>query len=88
MSTIPVKYSAPVIIAATATVTAAYIWYRYKNRDQIPTKWKLIGYVEKIAMYPVKSCNYLELEEAECTEIGLKEIQREGEPRKHLFRDR
>lgn len=88
MPTIPVKYSAPVIIAASAAVTVAYVLFRYRNRDRIPGKWKLIGYVDKIAIYPVKSCNYRELEVAECTEIGLKEIPSEDEPKKHLFRDR
>lgn len=85
---IPVKYSAPVITVASAALVIRYVWYYYRNRDRIPSKWKLIGYVDKIAFYPVKSCNYRELEVAECTEIGLKEIRSEDEPRRHLFRDR
>ncbi|XP_065224407.1 mitochondrial amidoxime-reducing component 1 [Planococcus citri] len=82
------KYLTPGIIAASAAVTVAYAWYCYRNRDRIPAKWKLIGYVDKIAIYPIKSGNYRELEAAECTELGLKEIQDGEQSGKHIFRDR
>lgn len=80
----------PIAVAtgAAAIVGVAYLWYRHRRDEhKIPTKWKKVGKLEKIAIYPIKSCAYKEIPVAECTENGAKEIASNAGKR-FLFQDR
>lgn len=60
------------IVGATSilSIIGTYL-YRKKKGDQIPTKWKSVGEVTNLYLYPLKSGRAIELQEAQCTEYGL-----------------
>ena len=41
---------------------------RYKRNE----RFELVGHVEELFCYPVKSCQGIQIQEAECTNFGLK----------------
>lgn len=75
----------PFIVTA-AFSTLGFYWLLYRKRQvRIPTKWKQVGKVEKIVMYPLKSGALRPLSEAKCTETGLVEFDNE---KRRSFHDR
>lgn len=64
-----------VILSCLATVT--YILWRYKFKRQrfskLPTKWRQVGKIQKLIIYPLKSGGYLDLRKAKCGVRGLEE---------------
>lgn len=85
------QLSISVIISYTLSITAWYLYsyYKDKKKNEVPRKWKQIGTVEKIILYPLKSAALKEVTSAECRELGLREIAKLSAPNaKYLFQDR
>lgn len=74
-------------------VIGGYMFWKQKNNKRkarasqipIPTKWRQIGEVSKINLYPLKSGKHKSLDSAICTEVGLMEEETTG---KHSLSDR
>lgn len=64
-------------IAVTAAAAGTYFWYRSKFNSEVPpTKWRHVGTLDEINIYPVKSLARIELDSAKCQNLGvqLKEL--------------
>lgn len=73
-------------IVTSALSVFGFYWLVYRRRQaRIPTKWRQVGNVENIAMYPLKSAALRPLNEAKCTETGLVELDITGQI---IFHDR
>jgi len=54
----------------TAAAAAAY-WYRKKYLDNIvPIKWRKVGEVTDLIVYPIKSCGAIRVSEIGCSKLG------------------
>lgn len=77
-------------IFAATTITAAlsalgtYL-YQYKKKLKLLEPWQPVGTVAKLYIYPLKSGRKIEVNEAECTEYGLRLLPTAGG---YQFRDR
>uniref|UniRef100_A0A1B0FC14 MOSC domain-containing protein n=1 Tax=Glossina morsitans morsitans TaxID=37546 RepID=A0A1B0FC14_GLOMM len=66
------------LAAGTAAITGilTYVYYRkYLKRDVMPTKWRPVGILQQINIFPIKSCGALKLnaeEFIECNVLGLR----------------
>ncbi|PSN39534.1 hypothetical protein C0J52_12382 [Blattella germanica] len=58
---------------ATAVVITVIIgmWQHRRKRNSIPTKWREVGTLSDMQMYPIKSGTAMVLKEALCTQYGL-----------------
>ncbi|KAK0077544.1 hypothetical protein PV325_003768 [Microctonus aethiopoides] len=63
--------SALAIGAGTAIVVAWWWWFKGKKL-QTPTKWRKVGELSDILVFPVKSLGYIRETVMECTPLGLK----------------
>jgi hypothetical protein len=65
-----------VIGMAAVLLTVAVAWWhqRIQGRNKVPTKWRRVGEVSEITIYPLKSGRGVDLKEAFCTDLGLKTI--------------
>lgn len=67
-------------------VIRGYVLWKQRNKKPtvrvndipIPTKWRHIGEVSKINLYPIKFGKHKSLNSALCTEVGLKEEKKTG----------
>lgn len=57
--------------SALAASTAAYYKYRNKKLQTPPSKWKNIGTIEDIYIFPIKSCAPIKLDAAHCDNLGI-----------------
>ncbi|KAJ8919366.1 hypothetical protein NQ315_016459 [Exocentrus adspersus] len=73
------------IATAIVAVVGAYI-YQKKKRDMMPWTWEEVGTLKKLHLYPLKSGHRLELSQAECTEVGLR--QTKDDEKVYQLRDR
>ena len=79
----PVVFSTPqstTLVIGTAaviitTVIAAWIHQRITGRKKIPTKWRKVGEVREMTIYPLKSGSGVNMKEAICTDLGLRKIE-------------
>ena len=71
------------VTAIVTTMLVGY-WQHRKKKANIPKKWREVGELAYITLFPIKSGAGMKLEEAECTETGL---QTTGDARPKL-RDR
>lgn len=78
--------SASIIAAVAVSGVILWLQQRKKSIHKIPTKWKPIGKIQQIFIYPLKSAKANEVSEAECTPLGLKEVSNGEE--KYLLQDR
>lgn len=70
-----VLYTAGLGIGVTMLSGASYMFYKYWKKDEIPLKWKRVGTLEKINIFPTKSCAPLKLREEDvvaCDVLGLR----------------
>ncbi|PNF37256.1 Mitochondrial amidoxime-reducing component 1 [Cryptotermes secundus] len=65
-----------VIGMAAVLLTVAVAWWhqRIQGRKKIPTKWRQVGEVSEMTIYPLKSGRGVDLKEAFCTDLGLRTI--------------
>ncbi|GLH07120.1 Protein of unknown function, partial [Gryllus bimaculatus] len=65
-----------VVSTAAALVAAAVVttWWQRRRREsgRMPTKWRRVGELAELRIYPLKSGASLTLKEAECTDIGVR----------------
>ncbi|XP_049863113.1 mitochondrial amidoxime reducing component 2 isoform X2 [Schistocerca gregaria] len=59
-------------VACVAALGAAWMTQR-RRRQQPPRKWKSVGKLSAITIYPLKSGRGISLKEADCTERGIAE---------------
>ncbi|XP_055845845.1 mitochondrial amidoxime-reducing component 1-like isoform X2 [Episyrphus balteatus] len=59
-------------LGVTVISGISYLYYRYTKKEVIPTKWKLVGKLDELFLYPVKSCGPIELDEAVCENLGVR----------------
>ncbi|XP_023292870.2 mitochondrial amidoxime-reducing component 1 [Lucilia cuprina] len=61
--------------ATMLTGALSYVYYKYLKRDVMPLKWRRVGTLEQINLFPIKSCAPLEVsaeEELLCEVLGLR----------------
>jgi hypothetical protein len=65
-----------VIGMAAVLLTVAVAWWhqRVLGRNRVPTKWRRVGEVSEMTIYPLKSGRGVDLKEAFCTDLGLRTI--------------
>jgi len=69
--------STPLVIGVAAVLlTVAVAWWhqRVQGKNKVPTKWRRVGEVSEMTIYPLKSGKGVDLKEAHCTELGLRAI--------------
>jgi hypothetical protein len=64
---------------AAILLTVAVTWWhqRIQGKKKIPTKWRRVGEVSEMSIYPLKSGRGVDLKEASCTDLGLRTIEDE-----------
>jgi hypothetical protein len=72
----PPQNTTLVIGLATVLLTVAVaLWHqRVQGKKKVPTKWRHVGEVSEMTIYPLKSGTGVDLKKAYCTELGLREI--------------
>ncbi|TMW44977.1 hypothetical protein DOY81_009946, partial [Sarcophaga bullata] len=63
------------VSATMLTGALSYLYYKYLKRDVMPLKWRRVGTLQQINLFPIKSCAPLELnpeEELLCDVLGLR----------------
>ncbi|PSN39537.1 Mitochondrial amidoxime reducing component 2 [Blattella germanica] len=77
------------LLWGTTVIVATYAiyWLKQRKSHSVPTKWKKVGEVSELIMYPLKSGRGEQLKEADCTELGLKTTEDSPNEIRHL-RDR
>ncbi|TMW44976.1 hypothetical protein DOY81_009945, partial [Sarcophaga bullata] len=61
--------------ATMITGALSYLYYKYMKQDVMPLKWRRVGTLQQINLFPIKSCAPLELnpeEELLCEVLGLR----------------
>ncbi|KAL3284233.1 hypothetical protein HHI36_018396 [Cryptolaemus montrouzieri] len=69
------KLSSTLVSTAVITVSATFCIYlirKKKRENRIPTEWKKIGNAKRLYIFPLKSGHYIEIDAAECTEVGFR----------------
>lgn len=64
--------TAVVVGAGTAVALAWWFWNR-RQREQPPKKWRKVGELSDLIVFPVKSLGPVRLNSMECTPLGLKD---------------
>ncbi|GLH07119.1 Protein of unknown function, partial [Gryllus bimaculatus] len=66
---LPEQKTAALVAAAVVTT-----WWQRRRREsgRMPTKWRRVGELAELRIYPLKSGASLTLKEAECTDIGVR----------------
>jgi hypothetical protein len=61
---------------AAVLITVAVAWWHQKvaGRNRVPTKWRRVGEISEMTIYPLKSGTGVNLKEAVCTDLGLQTI--------------
>ena len=72
----PPQSTTLVIGVAAVLLTVAVAWWhqRVVGKNKVPTKWRRVGEVREMTIYPLKSGTGVDLKEAQCTELGLRAI--------------
>lgn len=71
-------FEATHFLAALATafaIVGVYILQKKKNKYSIPNEWKQIGAITNLNIFPLKSGKRMEMSNAECTYLGLKQTE-------------
>jgi hypothetical protein len=62
-------------VAAILLTLLVRWWHHKRNRtNSPPRKWKHVGELSELTLFPVKSCAGINLQEAECTEYGIQTV--------------
>lgn len=64
-----------VTTAAVGVGTAVFFiwwWWNRRQKPQPPSKWRKVGELSDLVVYPVKSLGPVRMTEMECTKLGLK----------------
>jgi hypothetical protein len=68
-----------VIGMAAVLLTVAFAWWHQRTQGQkkVPTKWRRVGEVSEMTIYPLKSGRGVDLKDAFCTDLGLQTTEDE-----------
>ncbi|XP_055911652.1 mitochondrial amidoxime reducing component 2-like [Eupeodes corollae] len=59
-------------VGMTVLSGLSFLYYKYTKKEVIPTKWRQVGELDELYMYPIKSCGAVELDEAVCENLGIR----------------
>lgn len=68
----------------TAVLVGGYVIWKQKSKKKrsyqlpVPRRWRQVGEISKINVYPLKSGKYQSLNIASCTKVGIKEKDTPG----------
>jgi hypothetical protein len=66
------------IFWGTVSVLLALLvrWWHQKRKSisNVPRKWRCVGDLSELTVFPIKSCAGISLQEAECTEYGIQTV--------------
>jgi hypothetical protein len=70
------NFPAPLLFGAAAVVLTVLIgwWHKVKRSNSPPRKWRCVGKLSELTIFPVKSCGGISLQEAECTGCGIQTV--------------
>jgi len=76
ITVIPPQSTTLVIGVSAVLLTVAVAWWhqRVQGKNKVPTKWRRVGEVSEMTIYPLKSGKGVDLKEAHCTELGLRAV--------------
>ncbi|XP_056402912.1 mitochondrial amidoxime-reducing component 1-like isoform X2 [Hyla sarda] len=66
------RHRLPLLCAAGLGVTAVASWMWWRSKRGGYVELRKVGTVSQLLIYPVKSCRAVSVQEAECTELGLR----------------
>jgi hypothetical protein len=68
----------PYLLWGTVSVLLALLvrlWHHKRNgTSRVPRKWRCVGELSELTVFPIKSCAGISLQEAECTEYGIQTV--------------
>lgn len=69
-------FPTPLLFGAAAVVLTLLVgwWHKMKRTNSPPRKWRRVGELSELTLFPVKSCAGISLQEGECTEYGLQTV--------------
>ncbi|XP_065349384.1 mitochondrial amidoxime-reducing component 1 [Cloeon dipterum] len=72
MSTLSREASTALAIGGAVALTLAATWYHRSRKNRPPSKWRQVGQLSKLWCFPIKSCGVVELDDALCATLGVK----------------
>ncbi|CAH0756315.1 unnamed protein product [Diatraea saccharalis] len=72
---VPVHGTAVIVTAVGGVLGIVYCLYRFyqeTRKKKLPQKWRSVGFLKSLNIYPIKSCGVISTDKAECTLLGLK----------------
>ncbi|XP_059490777.1 mitochondrial amidoxime-reducing component 1-like isoform X2 [Neocloeon triangulifer] len=73
MSTLSREASTALAIGSAVALALAANWYHQRSKkNQPPSKWRQVGKLSSLWCYPIKSCGVIELKDAFCATLGVK----------------
>ncbi|XP_059490772.1 mitochondrial amidoxime-reducing component 1-like [Neocloeon triangulifer] len=73
MSSLSREASTALAIGSAVTLALAATWYHQQSKkNQPPSKWRQVGQLSSLWCYPIKSCAVIELKDALCATLGVK----------------
>jgi len=69
-------FPTPLLFGAAAVVLTLLVgwWHKTKRTNSPPRKWRRVGELSELTLFPVKSFAGINLQEAECTEYGIQTV--------------
>jgi len=69
-------FPTPLLFGAAAVVLTLLVgwWHKTKRTNSPPRKWRRVGQLSELTLFPVKSLGGINLQEAECTEYGIQTV--------------
>lgn len=64
--------SAAVVGAGTVVVFLWWWWWSKRQKEKPPSRWRKVGELSDLVVYPVKSLGPVRMNTMECTKLGLK----------------
>jgi len=59
-------------VSAGTAVFVIWGWWTKKQKLQPPSKWRKVGELNDIMVFPIKSLGIIRMKEMECTTLGLR----------------
>ncbi|XP_032673488.1 mitochondrial amidoxime reducing component 2 [Odontomachus brunneus] len=65
-------YATAAAVGAGTAVFVIWWWWTRRQKQQLPTKWRKVGELSDLIVFPVKSLGAVRITAMECTQLGLK----------------
>ncbi|KAK9885147.1 hypothetical protein WA026_010658 [Henosepilachna vigintioctopunctata] len=59
------------LLVTFVSACGAYYFFKKRNSKRPPKKWRKLGYVKSLYIYPLKSGSYLDIQKVECGKFGF-----------------